>query len=169
MLRDMVPLLMFPNSRPESRRKSYPVGLPDVSTRTQADGSDVGNSPKSSTKPSTHSTHLPTAPPVRRPRKGTAWTWSFIQTSKGVPPRGSQEIGSQHKWPGGYHTMNDHLPEVLPPVSRCERLTERTVHPAGVGRAAARRPPVVAAQNGGTVPVLGAQGRPSIPSSTPRS
>jgi hypothetical protein len=83
---------------------------------TRAAGSDAGKSPKSKIKSSVLATPAPTTPDPRGPRNGLAYSRSFTQQSRGVPPRDSHASGSTQGWPGGYHTTKVHRPEVDPPV-----------------------------------------------------
>jgi len=95
---------------------------------TRAKGSDDGKSPESPTRPPVLTTLAPAAPAPCGPRNGLAYSRSFTQQSKGVPPRGTHVRGSTQGRPGGYHTTKDHLPDVDPPVSLWARRTERAVH-----------------------------------------
>ena len=134
-----------PNSRAKSVHEPYPEELPEDSTSTQAPGSEAENRSKSRTSPSSHTTHSPTSPDRRRPKKGRAATLSLTQHSSVVPPRGSHSSGSTQGQPGGYHTAKVHWPKVDPPVAPWLRQTKQEVHlQGGAGGTTAAGPTTVA-------------------------
>jgi hypothetical protein len=116
---------------------------------THANGSDAGKSPKSRTKPSARTTLSPATPVRCCPKKGVAYLRSLIQQSNGVPPRGSHVSGSTQGIPGGYHTTNNHRPDVNPPMSLWARQAEQAVHPRGGWRDPKEWAPLLVGRAGG--------------------